>query len=198
MFDMKNETNMVEGCKQIERILKFMLTFDNAVYNLEFIGTEGSGMKYKINDDFIIWNSLNEVNILYNDNKDDTYGGGLCYSIRSFKKDDITAMRSFYNDDYYVEFIYFNSDYNGEIEIQIEGKDEMVFSYPEYDLETDDGAFQYSCLYSNDIVNIQTINQYFYKRKAKPFSIWLSLPITKLYRTLDEQFNISREDSTTN
>ncbi|WNV47163.1 hypothetical protein ENKO_054 [Klebsiella phage fENko-Kae01] len=198
MFDMKNETNMVEGCKQIERILKFMLTFDNAVYNLEFIGTDGSGMKYKINDDFIIWNSLNEVNILYNDNKDDTYGGGFCYSIRSFKKDDITSMRSFYNDDYYVEFIYFNSEYNGEIEIQIEGKDEIVFSYPEYDLETDDGAFQYSCLYSNDIVNIQTINQYFYKRKAKPFSVWLSLPITKLYRILDEQFNISREDSTTN
>lgn len=192
---MKNETNMVEGCKQIERILHFMLTFDNSVHNLEFIGLDGSGMKYKINNDFIIWNSLNEVNILYNDNKEtDQFGGGYCYCMRSFKKDDISPIRPFFNDDYYIEFIYFNSAYNGEIEIQIEGNDVIILPYPEYDLESDDGAFQYSCLYSNDIVNIQTINQYFYKRNAKPFSVWLTLPITKLYRILDEQFNISRED----
>ena len=100
---------------------------------------------------------------------------------------------TFYDTSYYNQFLFFNKDCD-TIEYRPETQNEAVLDIPQYDVNSEDGEFQYILLHDDEKLGIMQIVQYFKRKGHHSFGDWMHPAFDKIYEELNEHYNIGRED----
>lgn len=100
---------------------------------------------------------------------------------------------TYYDTSYYHQFLFFNKDCD-TIEYRPETQNEAVLDIPQYDVNSEDGEFQYILLHDDEKLGIMQIVQYFKRKGHHSFGDWMHPEFDKIYEELNEHYNIGRED----
>ncbi len=100
---------------------------------------------------------------------------------------------TYYDTSYYHQFLFFNKDCD-TVEYQPETQNEAVLEIPDYDVNSEDGEFQYILLHDDEKLGIMQIVQYFKRKGHHSFGDWMHPAFNKIYEELNEYYDIGRED----
>lgn len=187
---------------KLERVLYFVSTFHkrNLQMNAHWNGTKELYITEHLKIEKPYYELHNEVAILLYTYDKGNEGISIDHVVKTYphnisEVDDPRGKlaNTHYDTSYYHQFLFYNKDCD-TVEYQPETQNEAVLEIPDYDLNSEDGEFQYILLHDDEKLGIMQVVQYFKRKGHHSFGDWMHPAFDKIYEELNEHYDIGRED----
>lgn len=191
-----------EYIHKLERVLYFVSTFHkrNLKMNAHWNGTKELYITEHLKIEKPYYERNGEVAILLYTYDKGNEGISIDHVVKTYPhgypvddKQPDALCNSYYDTSYYHQFLFFNPE-STHLEYQPETQNEAVLDIPDYDLNSEDGEFQYILLHDDEKLGIMQVVQYFYRKGHHSFGDWMHPAFDKIYEELNEHYDIGRED----